>query len=127
MTFQIAGHWLAVPVAQMDRIAFAERVWPVPLGRPEHLGLIHDADEIIPVLRLQQSNEKSSVPPAPQLVAVLHVRGESVGLAVDSAGHVYDHYQLEEDQPDPPESLSSIFPKRVKGADRKFWLIDPDF
>ncbi len=122
MTFQVAGTWLAVPVEQMDRIAFAERLWPVPLARPEHAGLMDDDGELIPVLRRGQG----PAPAEPLLVAVLHVRDESAGVAVDAAGRVYDDCRALPDTTAAPVAVTAVNPRRVESSGNAFWLIDPD-
>jgi chemotaxis signal transduction protein len=123
MTLSVAGHWLAVPVEQMDRIAVATRVWPVPMAWPEHVGLFEDGGELVPVLRLSPSQAALSVE---QLVAVLHVRGEPVGLAVDAAGRVYDSFHLPPHAEDPPGELADLNARAANAGDRLIWLIDPD-
>ena len=124
MTFCVAGHWLAVPVEQMDRIAFAERLWPVPLARPEHRGLMDDGGELIPVLDLRANLDERH--DSGLLVAVLHVRGENVGLAVDSPGRVHDRFHLLPDGDEPPALFSDAAIRRADADDTCFWLIDPD-
>lgn len=124
MTFCIAGNWLAVPVEQMDRIALANRIWAVPLSQREHIGLMDDAGELVPVMRLD-----SAVAPevgAEQLVAVLHVRGETVGLAVDTAGRVHDRFRLVPNKDEPPAGLAAAGARCADSDGERFWLIDPD-
>jgi hypothetical protein len=119
MTFRVASTWLAVPIAQMDRVACAEQLWPVPLARPEHAGLMFDDGELVPVLRLGPHQANG------ELVAILHVRGESVGVAVEVAGRVHDSYRFIEGER-PPDWLRAAGPRRAQGPDSDFWLIDPD-
>jgi chemotaxis signal transduction protein len=63
---------------------------------------------------------------AEQLVAVLHVRGETIGLAVDAAGRVYDGYRLPPSSEEPPDELARLDARAVGAADKRIWLIDPD-
>jgi len=122
MTFRAAGEWLGVPVQKMDRIALASRLWPVPMTRPEYVGLLDDGGELVPVLRL----EPGTLEVREQLVAILHVRGEPVGLAITAAGQVYDGHRIRLADDPPPARLKASGATAARTADRRFWLIDPD-
>jgi chemotaxis signal transduction protein len=121
MTFQVASHWLAVRVEQVDRVAVAPRLWPVPLSQPDYLGLYDTGSELVPVVRLDPEHHESE---REQMLAILHVRGESVGLAIDRPGRVYERYRV--DDAPAPEHLAPAEPKRGIAADVRFWLLDAD-
>src|SRR5687767_5134370 len=98
MTFLVGSDWLAVRVEQVDRVAVAPRLWPVPLAQPEHRGLFDAGQELVPVMALDQGEPKSGE----QMLAILHVRGESVALAIDRAGRIYDRYRRHDARTAPP-------------------------
>lgn len=125
MTLSVAGHWIAVPVEQMDRIVVATRVWPLPLAWPEHLGVVEDGGELVPVLGLTPS-QPQHIEDAELLVAVLHVRGEPVGLAVDAVGRVHDGFRLLAIAEDPPAVLAELGARAADAGDQRIWLVDPD-
>jgi chemotaxis signal transduction protein len=126
MTFEAGGSWLAVRVDQVDRVAVASRLWPVPLARAEHAGLFDIGEELIPVLRLDNSQIGATSDGVEQLVAVLRIRGQVVGLAIDRAGRVYERYRLEEKRTHAPFGLDAAGALPVVSSDDRFWLVDPD-
>jgi chemotaxis signal transduction protein len=121
MTFQVSGDWLAVRVEQVDRVAMAPRLWPVPMAHPQHIGLYDTGQELVPVLCLDGRPTK---PESEQMLAILQVRGESVGLAIDRAGRVYDRYRF--DDAPAPATLRHAQPRRGVTADARFWVLDAD-
>ncbi len=123
MTFQAGGSWLAVRVEQVDRVALAPRLWPVPLARPEHVGLLDSGGELVPVLHLDDTQATCT---SEQMVALLHVRGESVGLAIDRAGRLYDRYRIDQDSTADSPALAAVQARRAVAGDHSFWLIDAD-
>src|SRR3954467_13579353 len=86
MTFWVAGEWIAVRIAQMDRVALGAKLWPVPLARRGYLGLMDNGQELIPVLQLAGVEDERADGTGERLVVILHVRGEAVGVAIDRAG-----------------------------------------
>jgi chemotaxis signal transduction protein len=123
MTFQIGSDWLAVRVEQVDRVAMAPRLWPVPLATPEHLGLFDAGAELVPVMSLDPERPRGGE----QMLAILHVRGESVGLAIDKAGRIYDRYRRHDARTaPPPTAFRAARPTRVVATDGAFWLVDAD-
>jgi chemotaxis signal transduction protein len=126
MTFRVAGEWVAIPVEQVDRIAQAATLWPVPLSFPQHLGLLDDGGELIPVLRLDDAASASETRGDDRLVAILHVRGESVGLAIDQAGRVYHGFRAGAPSATPPPRLQAIGAQPVFSGDGSCWLVNPD-
>lgn len=126
MTFQVAGEWLAVRIDQLDRIALASRLWPVPMTRPDYVGLLDDGRELVPVLELG-SESKPSTPAIEPMVAILRVRDQAVGLAIQRAGRVIHSYRIHDDAPASlPVALQQAEPRRASSADRQFWLINAD-
>ncbi len=121
MTFCAAGEWLGVPVHQMDRVAMAPELHPVPLARRDYLGLFDDHGELVPVLHLGARDHEPT-----HMVAILQVRGEPVGLAITAAGRVYDADSLRSREGKPPVWLAHAGAKALSTPDRTFWLIDPD-
>lgn len=123
MTFRVADEWIAVRVDRMESVALAPYLWPVPFSRREYVGL-HDAgDQLIPVLRLAG---QADIPAREQLLAILHVRGESVGLTIDRAGRVHERYWLDDAASEIPEPLAGLGATFARTGDLSFWLIDPD-
>ena len=126
MTFRVAGEWLAIPVEQVDRIAQTAALVPVPLSCLQHLGLMDDGGELIPVLRLEGAPSPEVRRGEERLVAILHVRGESVGLAIDAAGRVYHGFRAGSTDATPPPLLANVGAQSVFNSDGHCWLIDPD-
>ena len=127
MTFEAGGNWLAVRVDQVDRVAVASRLWPVPLARPEHVGLFDSGQELVPVLTLDPSPARpAAAPAAEQLVALLHVRGQTVGLAIERAGRVFDRYWPEGSPTRAPLGLDGAGAVAVTSSDASFWVVDAD-
>src|SRR5512133_3260565 len=91
MTFEAGGRWLAVRVDQVDRVAVTSRLWPVPLASRYHAGLFDSGTELVPVMRLDDTPAPSATE---QLLALLHVRGASMGLSIERAGRVYDRWSF---------------------------------
>ncbi len=108
----------------MESVALAERLWPVPLAIREYVGLYDHGDQLVPVLRLN-ANESSSAS-AQQLLAILHVRGEPVGLAIDRAGQVLERYWMDDTMVAAPAMLSGLGARLARTGERTFWLIDTD-
>lgn len=125
MTFEAGGSRLAVRVFQVDRVAVASRLWPVPLARPEHVGLFDNGQELVPVLQLNTGAES---PPCngEQLVAILHVRGENVGLAIERVGRVHERYGLDDPRVTAPGELADAGAVAAISSDDRFWLVDAD-
>lgn len=130
MTFDVAGHRLGVPIHQMDQIAAAPQIWPVPFSRPEHWGLLETAAGLVPVMSLpnvpqsmtSQLGGSSSEP----LVAILHVRDVTVALRVDRPWRVFEDYRhLRSEQP-APAVLQPLAPQLAGARESTFWIIDPD-
>lgn len=126
MTFRVAGEWLAIPVEQVDRVAQTAALCPVPLSFAQHLGLLDDGGELIPVLKLEGASGIEDRPGEERLVAILHVRGESVGLAIDAAGKVYHGFRAGLADAAPPRLFQSIGARSIFNGDGHCWLIDPD-
>jgi len=111
----------------MISVALAPKLWPVPAARPEYRGLFDQGDNnLVPVLDL--TAQPQSQISEQQLVAILHVRGEPVGLCIDRAGRVYDDYQILESTPD--KTVSHVSTRRGQAGtnsnNEAFWLVDPD-
>jgi len=125
MTFEAGGSWLAVKVEQVDRVAVAAHLWPVPFARPQHLGLLDGGQELIPVLGIDE-DPPSVADGSERLVAILHVRGESVGLAIDRAGRICDRYRIEDTRAVAPPALAAAGARPAASSDSRFWLVDAD-
>ena len=126
MTFEVRGNWLAARVDQIDRVALAAQLWPVPLARPEHVGLFDNGHDLVPVLRLGPSDQPLKPPTEPQLVALMHVRGQTIGLAIERVGRVYARYRLEDGRLTAPDLLGAIGAQPARSSDFRFWLVDAD-
>lgn len=124
MTFRVAANWIGVRIDQMESVALAERLWPVPLVLREYVGLYDHGDQLIPVLRLN-ANESSSVL-VEQMLAILHVRGEPVGLAIDRAGQVLERYWMDDAMVEAPAMFGGLDAKLARTSERSFWLINTD-
>jgi len=122
MTFRIADEWVAVGIEQLESVELASQLWPVPMARSEYIGLHDNGDELVPILALDARAGHGGE----QLFAVLQVRGESVGLAIQRAGQVHTGYTLEDAVTSPPALLASLAPRRARSGERSFWLIDTD-
>jgi chemotaxis signal transduction protein len=120
MSFEADGARLAVRIDQVDGVVLASPLAPVPLTRPEHLGVFARGDELVPVLSLEPRPAR-----AEQMVAVLQVRGEPVGLAIDRPGRVHQHYRADEGPAAPP-ALARANAVHARGGGESFWLVDPD-
>ena len=124
MTFQSNDVWLGVRVEQMDRVALAPKLWPVPLADPRHVGLLPHGDTLVPVFSL---TPRKSASVSEYLVAVLVVRGEPVGLAIERAGRVYDRYRfLSAQDVTRPGALGTTDALPAQAAGLDFWFIDAD-
>ena len=126
MTFRIAGEWVAVRVAQMDRVAVAAKLWPVPWTVPGYLGLFDSGQELVPVLQLTGGAAKPESGEREHLVAILHVRGESVGVVIDRAGHLCEAYDLQAADLPSPAPLRPFGGRRAQSTTESFWLVDTD-
>ena len=127
MTFQSNNVWLGVRVDQMDRVALAPKLWPVPLADSRHVGLLSHGEGLIPVFSLTPTSAPDQPPSQDQLVAVLVVRGEPVGLAIERAGRVYDRYRFTSTQDvSRPGALGEIDALPAHAAGLDFWFIDAD-
>lgn len=128
MTLQVGREWLGVPVVQLDRVVSASRLYPVPLTRPDYLGLLDNGQELVPVMQLAPEPLRSRPAGQEQLIVIVHVRGEAVGLAIDRAGQLCTRYQIqiEETADEMPELVAGV-PARLALAETfRFWLIDTD-
>ena len=126
MTFRVAGEWVAIPLEQVARITAATKLCPVPLASPQHLGLLDDNTEVIPVLTIDEPAEPRESHAGERLVAILHVRGEAVGLAVERAGRICNGYRSAPASVEPPPMLKTIGATSILSDDGQCWLIDPD-
>lgn len=126
MPFRIHETWLAMRLEQIESVVADARLWPVPLVREEYVGLLDHAGTLVPVLALDPDGVSEC-----NLVALLRVRGNMVGLAVAEAGHLTDHYWVDERagerKPlDGPQGLR-LRPgqaQAVRNRERAFWLVD---
>ena len=129
MTFKVNGHWLAVCVTQVDRIATASHLWPIPFAISEHLGLYDTGQELVSVLKLDKNPERDNTLSCKleQLLIILQVRGETVGMVIDKAGRVYDSYEFDDTHNvAPPPYLAGVATRRLRSFDNLFWLVDAD-
>ena len=128
MTLQIGDEWLGVPVVQLDRVVLAVSLCPVPMALPEYLGLLDNGQELVPVMQLasDKSSGSRTANHGEQLVAILHVRGESVGLAIDRAGQLCTRYEVDEAVGEVPKLISGVPARRACTEAECFWLIDTD-
>ena len=126
MTFRIAGEWLAIPVEQVNRMAQPAILWPVPLSSSQHLGLMDDGGELIPVLELERGPRTKELRGQERLVVIVHVRGEPVGLAIDATGRVYHGFRAGVADTPPPPFLADLGVQSVFSGDGQCWLLDPD-
>lgn len=138
MTFLVGNEWLAVRVEQMERVALATRLWQVPLSWPGYLGLLDNGHELVLVLHLTandgendrenngQNGRVTVGAPAEQLVVILQVRGEAVGLAIGKAGRLCSTYELAEKPPTVPAVFAAVNPRFGYTLETRFWLIDTD-
>ncbi len=127
MTFAVGGYWLALKVEQVDRVAVAETLWPAPLARPEHAGFFDTGTELVPVFTLSRRDDRDrSSLYRDQLVALLHVRGNNAGLAIERAGRMHEHYWFEDTTTNPPSGLETSGAVAAKSSDASFWLVDAD-
>ena len=122
MTFRVEREWIAVHVEQVDSVVCAPRLYSVPFTRPEYVGLLDAGETLVPVLGLAPVAKSTDTD---QLVAILRVRGASVGLAIERAGRIYEHYW-----PDavttPPCFLTKAEPRLTRADEQSFWLVDTD-
>ena len=122
MTFEIAGQQIGVRIDQMDSVALADRLWPVPFTRDDYVGLLDHNDALIPVMRLGNTQTETTK----QLVAILHVRGEPMGLAIDKAGRLCDNYWIENTDDSAPDALLETGAQLARTSESSFWLLDAD-
>jgi chemotaxis signal transduction protein len=125
MTFVAAGEWIAVRVAQMDRVALGTRLWQVPLARQGYLGLMDNGQELIPVLQLSGANHERAGGTGEHLVVILHVRGEAVGVAIERAGRLCERVELVSPPRSAPEGLGAAV-RHVRADGSDVWLLDTD-
>ena len=123
MTLQVADHWIAVRIDQMESVALAAHLWPVPLAQPGYVGLHDNGEQIVPVLALDEHTPASTLE---QLVAILEVRGRTVGLAIQRAGRVHEHYWVDDAAAEIPPSLERLGAQLAHASEQSFWLIDTD-
>lgn len=126
MTFRIAGEWVAVRIAQMDRVAVATKLWPVPWTVSGYLGLYDSGQELVPVLQLTSDAATSGSGEREHLVAILQVRGEAVGVVIERAGRLCDNYDLQAADLPSPAALHRFQGRRAHTATESFWLVDTD-
>jgi len=125
MTFRVADEWIAVAVEQVETVTLAPRLWPVPRASADHRGLFDVNGALVPVLSLGLHPDQTPTPEVETLVAILQVRGESIGLEIDQPGQVFENYSLGEDET-PPEILAPLSPQRGSSRESRFWLVDAD-
>lgn len=124
MTFQAAGVWLAVHVADLDRVVGASeersrRLWPVPMTCQGYAGLFDDGQELVPVLDLVATRDHG----VDCSLAVVRVNGSPLGLRVERTGKVVDDYRLETTAA--PPALTQPLPGcAAVTAEETFWLLD---
>jgi chemotaxis signal transduction protein len=123
MTFEAGGRWLAVRVDQVDRVAVTSRLWPVPLASRYHAGLFDAGTELVPVMHLDDAPSASATE---HLLALLHVRGATMGLAIERAGRVYDRWSFEDARDAAPEVITAAGAVPAHSSDHHFWLVDAD-
>lgn len=124
MTFQAAGVWFAVHVAELDRVVGSSeersrRLWPVPMTCHGYAGLFDDGHELVPVLDLVATDDHG----VDCQLAVVRINGSCLGLRVECTGRVVDDYRFEEAVN--PQRLGKALPGRAAvTADETFWLLD---
>ncbi|MEL6544181.1 MAG: chemotaxis protein CheW, partial [Myxococcota bacterium] len=84
MTVSVDGAALGISIEQVDRITLAADVIPVPETIPEYLGLIAHDHAYVPLLALRPRAQREE-----ELVVIVQVRGEPVGLSIDDTGRIY--------------------------------------
>ncbi|HET6347203.1 MAG TPA: chemotaxis protein CheW [Myxococcota bacterium] len=125
MTFVVAGEWVAVRIAQMDRVAQGARLWQVPLARQGYLGLMDNGQELIPVLQLPGGSHERAGGTGEHLVVILHVRGETVGVAIERAGRLCERVDLLSPTQGAPSGLGAAA-RRARADGSDVWLLDTD-
>jgi hypothetical protein len=124
MTFQAAGVWFAVHVADLDRVVGpseerSRRLWPVPMTCQGYAGLFDDGQALVPVLDLVASSDHG----IDCQLAVVRVNGAPLGLRVERTGRVVDDYRLEE-AVNPPLLGQPLPGCAAVTNDESFWLLD---
>lgn len=122
MTFQIGADWIGIRVDQMESVASASQLWRVPLTRPEYVGLHLQGEHLVPVMDIGRGSRMHG---GEQLIAILQVRGEPVGVLINQAGRVLDRYYTENTS-EPPLALEPFQPRMGRTGADSFWLIDTD-
>lgn len=124
MTVTVRGAALGFSIEQVDRITVATDVIPVPESMPEHLGLIAHEDGYVPLLALEPRSPRDE-----ELVVIVRVRGEPVGLSIDEAGRIHATWSLSDaSDSNPTEAPLPRLPgaRRAQAAGQTFWWVDTD-
>jgi purine-binding chemotaxis protein CheW len=88
-TFEVAGHYLGVPVLQVQEVLREQQLTPVPLAPPAIAGLINLRGQIIPALEMRRLlNLPERFDSNGVLSVVLHTESGPVSLQVDEIGDV---------------------------------------
>lgn len=118
VTMSVDGSPIGVLVDQVERIVLARDLVAVPDSQPEHLGLLFHDNELVPVMTLRPRQARDE-----EMVAVVHVRGQSVGLSVDDAGRIHSRWEHCRSEPG-KRPVDHAVPACALNS--TFWLIDTD-
>lgn len=121
MTLAVCGEWLAVRLDQLERFVTPERLWPVPLARPQHAGLLDLGNELVPVFELGPRNTRRSTP---LLVAVLVASGARFGLLAERAGQIARGFAFDEAGAAPTPCAAALSARAASAGANRFWLFD---
>ncbi len=128
MTVSVGGAALGLSIEQVDRITLATDVIPIPESLPEHLGLIAHQDGYVPLLALEPRGVREE-----ELVVIVQVRGEPVGLSIDETGRVYSSWSFLDSDGRGADSAEIPSPgarapgaQRAQTAGQTFWWVDTD-
>ncbi len=126
-TFRVGGHYLAIPVLEVQEVLRGQRLTPVPLAPDAVTGLINLRGQIVPALEMRRllslPPRESEVDP---LSIVVRTEHGAVSLQVDEIGDVLEldgsTFEL------PPHNVDAHVRSRLTGVhklkDRLLLVLD---
>jgi purine-binding chemotaxis protein CheW len=126
-TFRVGGHFLAIPVLDVQEVLRGQRLTPVPLAPDAVTGLINLRGQIVPALEMRRL---LSLPPrdgeSDPLSIVVRTEQGAVSLQVDEIGDVLELDGLTFEIP--PQNVDSHLRSRLVGVhkskDRLLLVLD---
>jgi len=127
-TFTVDQHFLGIPVDRVQEVIRRQELTPVPLSRPEIMGLINLRGQIVTAIDLRRRLGMPDLESGMPMNVLVHAPGGTVSLLVDRIEDVLevDPESIEQAPKTLQQEISEIISGASKQKNRILLLLDTD-